>query len=73
MLLHESFGLEQLATQVRGAVGDALASGWRTADIMAPGRREVGTRQLVAHIDECLCERLQAGSTQRVTDQAIGR
>jgi 3-isopropylmalate dehydrogenase len=73
MLLHESFGLEQLAMQVRGAVGDALASGWRTADIMATGCREVGTRQLVAHIDEHLCERLQAGSTQRVADQAIGR
>ena len=59
-LLHESFGLEQLRLQVRDAVSDTLASGWRTADIMAPGCRAVGTRELVAQIGVRLQERLQA-------------
>jgi len=72
-MLHESFGLEQLGMQVRGAVSETLASGWRTADIMAPGCREVGTRQLVADINERLYERLRAVATQRVAEQAIGQ
>lgn len=72
-MLHESFGLEQLGMQVRCAVAETLAGGWRTADIMAPGCTQVGTRELAARINECLRERLRAGSGQRVAGQAIGR
>lgn len=72
-MLHESFGLEQLGMQVRDAVSETLASGWRTPDIMAPGCRAVGTRELVAQIGTRLQERLQDAAPQRVADQAIGR
>lgn len=43
MLLRYSFGLEEEAVRIETAVEGALASGLRTADIMAPGCTRVGT------------------------------
>jgi 3-isopropylmalate dehydrogenase len=69
MLLHESFALDGLAAAIRAAVEDTLARGWRTADILAPGCREVGTRELAARIGERLLERLR----HTPASQAVGR
>jgi 3-isopropylmalate dehydrogenase len=52
MLLQESFGLTELRQVIEGAIGRALSSGWRTADIMEPGCRLVGTRELGRRIAE---------------------
>jgi 3-isopropylmalate dehydrogenase len=60
MLLAESFGLASIATALVGAVNDVLAAGWRTPDIMAPGCRAVGTRELAAHVGAALQRRLDA-------------
>jgi 3-isopropylmalate dehydrogenase len=46
MLLHESFGLIELRRAIERAIGNALSEGWRTADILEPGARLVGTREL---------------------------
>lgn len=73
MMLRESFGLGELAEQVRAAVEDTLAAGWRTADIAAPERRPVGTRELGAAVDERLRQRLQGGQPEPATVQAIGQ
>jgi len=43
MLLRLSFGFEEEAKLVEGAVEKVLAGGLRTADIMAPGMARVGT------------------------------
>ncbi|HET7883285.1 MAG TPA: 3-isopropylmalate dehydrogenase [Acetobacteraceae bacterium] len=43
MLLRYSFGMEEDATLVERACTNVLASGLRTADIMAPGTAKVGT------------------------------
>jgi 3-isopropylmalate dehydrogenase len=43
MLLRLSFGMEDEAKLIEGAVGRVLAGGLRTADIMAPGMARVGT------------------------------
>lgn len=60
MLLAESFGLASIATAIVGAVNDVLAAGWRTPDIIAPGCRAVGTRELGAHVGVALQRRLDA-------------
>ena len=39
MLLRYSFGMEEDAELIERACSNVLASGLRTADIMAPGRR----------------------------------
>jgi len=46
MLLHESFGQLELRQAIERGIGLALSSGWRTADILEPGCRLVGTREL---------------------------
>ena len=46
MLLSESFGQDAIAERIFQAIEITLAAGWRTADIMAPGCREVGTLEL---------------------------
>ncbi len=46
MMLRYSFGMEAEAALVETALADVLASGIRTADIMAPGCTPVGTRAM---------------------------
>ena len=46
MLLRYSLGLEREADRVERAVERVLEQGHRTADIAAPGRRPVGTREM---------------------------
>jgi 3-isopropylmalate dehydrogenase len=46
MLLRYSFGMEEDARLVEQACENVLASGLRTADIMAPGTTRVGTTQI---------------------------
>lgn len=46
MLLRLSLGLEREATAVEAAVDRALADGYRTYDIMAPGCTQVGTKRM---------------------------
>jgi 3-isopropylmalate dehydrogenase len=43
MLLRHSFGMEDEAAMIERAATNVLASGLRTADIMAPGTAKVGT------------------------------
>ena len=57
-MLHESFGLTSLSTQVIAAIDFTLAEGWRTQDIMAPGCRVVGTKELAGLIAANLRARL---------------
>jgi 3-isopropylmalate dehydrogenase len=52
MLLHESFGLVELRRAIERGIGKALSEGWRTADILEPGARLVGTRELGRRIAE---------------------
>ena len=56
MLLRHSCGLEQEARTLEAAVGAAIASGLRTADIAALGERPVTTREMadavMAHLDQ---------------------
>jgi len=46
MMLRDSFALEKEAWEVERAVSRVLARGFRTADIMSPGRKLVGTREM---------------------------
>ncbi len=46
MMLRLSFGLDREAEAVERAVNSTLASGFRTADIMGPGLKKVGTREM---------------------------
>jgi 3-isopropylmalate dehydrogenase len=43
LLLRHSFEREEDAARVEAAVRSALAAGYRTADILQPGTRQVGT------------------------------
>jgi 3-isopropylmalate dehydrogenase len=45
MLLRESFLLEEAASLLENAVRSVWRAGWRTADLMEPGCRKVGTRE----------------------------
>jgi 3-isopropylmalate dehydrogenase len=46
VLLGESFGYTSLQATIEQAVEDVLAAGWRTSDVMAPGCRCIGTREM---------------------------
>lgn len=46
MMLRLSFNLEQQAQAVEQAVANVLASGYRTGDIMQPGAKQVGTKEM---------------------------
>ena len=46
MMLRHSFNLEQPAQRIERAVGQVLRDGYRTADIMQPDCRKVGTRAM---------------------------
>ena len=46
MMLRYSFKLDAAATAIENAVKQVLSEGYRTADIMAEGCRQVGTREM---------------------------
>ena len=46
MMLRHSFDLHDKAQQVEAAVRSVLAQGYRTADILQPGTRRVGTEEM---------------------------
>jgi 3-isopropylmalate dehydrogenase len=46
MMLRQSFHLSKQAGQVETAVRRVLQQGYRTADIMEPGARQVGTTEM---------------------------
>jgi 3-isopropylmalate dehydrogenase len=46
MLLRHSFGRKAEAAKVERAVRSALAGGYRTADILQPGTKKVGTKEM---------------------------
>ncbi|NMG04181.1 3-isopropylmalate dehydrogenase [Azoarcus taiwanensis] len=46
MMLRYTFGREEAALRVEGAVKKVLAQGYRTGDIFEPGTSRVGTRQM---------------------------
>jgi 3-isopropylmalate dehydrogenase len=46
MMLRYTFGLEDMAARVEGAVKKVLAQGYRTGDIFEPGMKRVGTREM---------------------------
>ncbi|MDP2891806.1 MAG: 3-isopropylmalate dehydrogenase [Bacillota bacterium] len=52
MMLKMSFGLEEEAYAVEKAVNDALEAGYRTGDIMEPGKKLVGTETMGRVITE---------------------
>lgn len=55
MMLRYSFDLDREAESVENAVQQVLTEGWRTADIMAEGGRQVGTREM----GRLICEHLK--------------
>ena len=46
MLLRESFHLDSCADRIEAAVVSVWRDGWRTADLMEPGRQVLGTREM---------------------------
>jgi len=46
MMLRYTFGLEESAQRIEGAVKKVLAQGFRTGDIFEPGTQRVGTKQM---------------------------
>ncbi|MDP3046322.1 MAG: isocitrate/isopropylmalate family dehydrogenase, partial [Chloroflexota bacterium] len=54
LMLELAFGLKEEGAAVRAAVDRALAEGYRTPDIMQPGKRAVGTRAMAAAVVEQL-------------------
>ncbi|HYE69460.1 MAG TPA: 3-isopropylmalate dehydrogenase [Anaerovoracaceae bacterium] len=55
MMLRYTFGLSKEAEDVEAAVKSVLSAGYRTSDIMSPGKEELGTKEagdmIVAAID----------------------
>jgi len=54
-MLREHFDLDQIADGIERGVEAVLTAGWRTADIMAPGCRVVGTREMGERIADAAC------------------
>ena len=50
LMLEMSFGSPEAAQAIREAVAGAIRDGWRTADIVAPGEKSVGTREMAREI-----------------------
>jgi 3-isopropylmalate dehydrogenase len=50
MLMRHSFGREDAAKKIERAVAAVLATGYRTADIMQPGMKKVGCREMGAAV-----------------------
>ena len=51
MLLRYALGLEEEARAIEEAIGEALESGVRTADLAQDGETKVGTREMAAEIE----------------------
>jgi len=60
MLLHESFGLFDLASALLLACDSVLAAGWRTADISRPGARLLSTADMGMLVAEQLAGLLES-------------
>jgi 3-isopropylmalate dehydrogenase len=54
LMLRFSFGLDDAAAAIEGAVRKAITDGFRTADIFSPGTTKVGTREMGSAIVERL-------------------
>jgi 3-isopropylmalate dehydrogenase len=52
MLLRESFGLAAAATLIEDSIAAVWRDGWRTADLVEPGCRIVGTRAMTERIEQ---------------------
>ena len=50
MMLRVSFGLEEPAAAIEGAVAKVLEQGYRTGDIMQPGQKQLGTVEMTEAI-----------------------
>lgn len=50
LMLEMSFGAPEAAQAIREAVAGAIRDGWRTADIVAPGEKSVGTRDMAKEV-----------------------
>jgi 3-isopropylmalate dehydrogenase len=59
MMLRHSLDRPDLADRVERAVGAALAEGFRTADILEPGMKRVGTREM----GDAVVEAVRSGRT----------
>ncbi|WP_082910835.1 isocitrate/isopropylmalate family dehydrogenase [Magnetospirillum moscoviense] len=62
MMLRESYGLTAQACCLDAAIADVLEAGWRTLDMMLPGRKEVGTREMARLVEEAFRARLRSRS-----------
>ncbi len=69
-LLHESFGLSQIAAALVVACNSVLAQGWRTADIRAPGSRLLSTAAMGAAVAEEFAATLAASAPHRSVSQS---
>jgi 3-isopropylmalate dehydrogenase len=58
MMLEQSFGLNEIATEIRQSVNDTLAAGWRTPDIASAGCHVIGSKAMGEMIATRLGERL---------------
>ncbi|AEG58661.1 3-isopropylmalate dehydrogenase [Desulforamulus ruminis] len=54
MMLRVSFGLEEPAASIEGAVAKVLEQGYRTGDIMQPGQKQLGTVEMTEAILKAL-------------------
>lgn len=72
MMLRESFHRPDLADALMGAVADTLEAGWRTPDVMGPGCRPVGTRELGERIGAALEARLSGALDRTRARTAAG-
>ncbi|MDQ0393625.1 3-isopropylmalate dehydrogenase [Labrys monachus] len=68
MMLRYSFGLENHAARVEEAVGSVLRDGYRTGDIMQPGSRLVGTREMGDAVVEAV---LQSGGGSKLVSASL--
>jgi len=66
-LLHESYGLFDLADALLEACNATLASGCRTADIMAPGAQLLSTSEMGVAVAEQLANDLTKGRHERAS------
>ncbi|WP_062207877.1 3-isopropylmalate dehydrogenase [Aureimonas sp. AU12] len=60
MMLRYSFAMQREADALEAAIASVLENGIRTGDIMAPGARQVGTREMGAAVAAAFRERLAA-------------
>ena len=66
MLLRQSFQQEEAAARIEGAVHTVLAQGARTADILEPGTRRVGTNAMGDAVVECMRQSHSGAAGRRI-------